>query len=82
MSSGISRMTAYMIKYGTVGDDITLDVTGPDPNGKFGYWISFWKDKRPHISPLISVEPHYDTSEEAKAAMDKLVEEIRAIEDI
>lgn len=74
-------MTAIMIKYGTVGENITLDVTGP-VDGKYGWWISFWKDNRPHISPLLSAKPHYDTPEEARAAMEKVVEEIRAIKDI
>ena len=81
MASGISRYTALLIKYGTIGDDITLDVTGP-VDGKYGYWITFWKNSRPHISPLISVKPHYDTREQAQQAMQKLVDEIKAIEDI
>ena len=82
MADGISRMTAAMIKYGKLGEDITCDVTGPDPNGKYGYWITFWKDKRPHISPLLEVPPRYDSKEESQAAMDKLVQEIRGLDDI
>lgn len=77
VASGISRLTAAMIKHG----EITTDVIGP-VDGKYGWWITFWKEGRPHIAPLVSAEPHYDTKEEAQTVMDKIVSDIRAMEDL
>ena len=77
MSQGISRLTATMIKYG----EITADVTGP-VDGKHGFWITLWRDGRPHISPLIIAAPHYDTKEAAETAMRELLGKIKADERI
>jgi hypothetical protein len=59
------------------GEGIEVDAFGPHANGKWAGWISFWRDRRPHISPLVMTNPTYDTADEARAAMVKLIEDVR-----
>lgn len=78
----MTRHTALMLRnhpdYDQAeGHGIDVTATGPHPNGKWAGWISFWRDKRPHISPLVLTDPSYDTAEEAKAAMTRLIEDVR-----
>jgi hypothetical protein len=73
--AGISRITALMIKNG----DVTVETTGP-VDGKYGYWINFWKNGKPHLAPLLETAPHYDTKDQAKEAAEELIEAIKAME--
>jgi hypothetical protein len=75
----MTRMTALMIKY---NDGIECEAVGPDGEGKFAGWISYWKDGRPHICPLVSTPHCFDTADEAVQAMRKGVDEVRAMDDI
>lgn len=68
----ITRLTAYTI---ATRDDIVIDAGGPAENGKFVGWITLGPEDR--YRPLLNSEPLYDTKEEAKAAMHKVVEEVR-----
>ena len=78
----MTRWTALMLQshpYYTQesGEGIEVSASGPHPNGKWAGWVTFWRDRRPHISPLLSTEPIFDTKDEAKAAMTKLIEDVR-----
>ncbi len=77
--AGISRLAALIIQTNDE-KDITADAAGQHDNGKYAGWITFWKYGRPHISPLISTEPIYDTAEQAEEAMQEIVAKIRAID--
>lgn len=82
---GISRLTVALIQSHpdeVDGDGIGCDGAGPYPNGKFAGWITLWRDKRPHISPLLSTEPVYDSVLVAKEAMQQFVNDIRKDEGI
>ncbi len=68
---GISNLTALTI----CNCPVECAAGGPDPeNGKWVGWIM--KDE-PRWSPLLNTDPIYDSKEEAVAAMEKLVRDIR-----
>lgn len=68
---GISMMTALAIQ----GGPVRVSVGGPaKDNGKFVGWILKEDDR---FSPLLNTEAIYDTPEEARAEMERLIKEIR-----
>lgn len=71
----INRLTALIIL--TRGDDIHCTSAGPvvSENGKYVGWITLGPDDR--YRPLLNTEPIYNSHEEAKAAMEAFVKEIR-----
>lgn len=73
----ISRLTALMIKNGKT----TIRVVGPVEN-KYGWDLDYWKNDSPHIAPLLSATPHYDTPEEAEAAANEVVRLIKKAKDL
>lgn len=78
----ITRFTAIMIQIHPdytreTGEGIEVSAGGPNKEGKWTGWISFWRDGRPHISPLLSTHPIYDSKENAIKAMIDLVDNIR-----
>jgi hypothetical protein len=75
----MTRHSAILIREG--GSQITCDASGPHDNQKWAGWITFWKEDRPHISPLVSSDPVFDTAEDAIAAMELLVTQIREAPD-
>lgn len=74
----MTRMTFLMIKHNGAG--IKCEAIGPTKDGKYAGWISYWKDDRPHICPLVSTSPVYESATEAEQAMRDAVTEIRATE--
>lgn len=58
-------------------DDINCTSAGP-VEGKYLGWITLGAEDR--FRPLLNTEPHYNSAEEAVAAMKALVEEIRTKE--
>ena len=72
----ISRLTVAIIQSHD-DDDITCDGVQELNGGKWRGWITFWKDNRPHISPLISTDFIYETKKEAVEDMVKLRQELR-----
>ena len=74
--SGISRYTALLLKYG----EITIQSTESD--GLFGYWIVLRKDGVPHIAPLVSAAPCFETRKLAIRAARDLVKNIKSMADI
>ena len=74
MSDGISRLTALIIQHGVVGEDLDLDVTTDDTTGKYGWLISLPRD---HCRPLLEAQSYYDTPEEARQSMEKIVQMIK-----
>lgn len=75
----LDRYSALLIKHGAIGTDITLDVYGP-VDGKYGFWITFCKEGRPHICPLVEATPQYETEQAARDGMDRLVKDIKAMD--
>jgi hypothetical protein len=72
---GISLITALIIKDN--GDAILCQAGGPDPEtGKYVGWIALDRQER-GPRPLLNTQPIYATKAEAKAAMEKIVEEVR-----
>lgn len=72
---GISSLTAFIIQ--DRGEDILVQAGGPDPaTGKYVGWISLQEGHR-GPRPLLSTEPIYATKEEATAAMEKIVADVR-----
>ena len=54
---------------------IEASAGGPAENGKFIGWITLGPDQ--HYRPLINTDARYDSADEAKKAMEKLIEEIK-----
>lgn len=82
----ISRLTAMLIQAHPdldreAGYGIGVSASGPHPNGKWSGWVSFWRDGRPHICPMFSTDPVYDSAEEAEAAVKAGVAELRGLGD-
>jgi hypothetical protein len=73
---GMSRLTALIIL--SRGDDIHVTSAGPC-DGKYIGWITLGEEDR--YRPLLNTEPIYDTSEQAEAAMRKVVDDIRGAPD-
>lgn len=68
----IPNLTALVI---ATRDDIVVDAGGPDKNGKYTGWITLGLEDR--YRPLLNSEAIYDGVEEAKKAMQKIVDDIR-----
>jgi len=75
----ISARTAIIISY----SDVVVTATGPaestdhpEWNGKYLGWITLGEEDQ--FRPLLNSDPYYNTPEEAIAAMNKIVEDIRA----
>ena len=76
---GITRMTALTIY--NQGDNIVCAAGGPSKsNGKYAGWINLNRDGEFHRY-LLNTDARYDTGEEAEAAMQALVAEIRAMDE-
>jgi hypothetical protein len=73
---GVSRLTAAIIQ--SRGDDVVCSYGGP-VEGKYVGWITLGPEDR--YRPLLNTEPVYDTGDDAKAAMERVVAEIRSFED-
>ena len=72
--NGVSRLVAYEI----VGnpEDIVITFGGPDKKTrKFAGWIT--RGEGHNFKPLLSTEPIYDTPEQAKQAMEKMVQKFK-----
>lgn len=69
----ISNLTAAII---AARDDIVVNAGGPSQNGKYTGWITLGPEDR--YRPLLNSEAIYNGLEEAKQAMQKLVDDIRA----
>lgn len=67
----ITRLTAYII---ASRDDILCTSAGP-VEGKYLGWITLGPEDR--CRPLLNSEPIYNSHDEAKAAMEAVVAEIR-----
>ncbi|MFH1036474.1 MAG: hypothetical protein V1756_00185 [Patescibacteria group bacterium] len=67
----VSRLTLYEIAGNP--DDVVVDAGGPDKEtGKYVGWIT--RGPGHNYKPLISTEPIFDTPEQAKEAMQKIVD--------
>ena len=69
---GISNLTAMII---ASRDDIICTSAGPAENGKYLGWITLGVEDR--CRPLLNSEPIYNSHDEAKAAMEAVVTEVR-----
>lgn len=76
--TGISRLTALIIRN---SDDVFAASTGPDFDGKYGLFIG--RGELSHIGNyrelLTSTRSMWSTHEEALAAAQKIIDEIRAV---
>ena len=70
---GISRLVAYEIVANP--DDIVIDAGGPESTGKFFGWVT--RGPGHNYKLLLSTQPVYDTSKQAKQAMEELVAKIK-----
>lgn len=62
------------------GEGIKCDAAGPDENGNWSGWVSLWRDRRPHISPLISTPSIHATAEAALREIIGIIKNIREME--
>lgn len=70
----ISNLTALIIASRT---DIVCTSGGPTAEGKYVGWITLGEEDR--CRPLLNSEPIYNSHDEAKQAMSKVVEELRLL---
>jgi len=66
-------LTAIMIQS---RDDIEVSAGGPAENGKYVGWITLGENN--YYRPLLNSQPIYDSLEEAKKEMQKVVDDIRS----
>lgn len=69
----VSVLTAAIIQS---RDDIKVSAGGPAENGKYVGWITLGEDD--YYRPLLNSQPIYDSLEEAKEEMQKVVDDIRS----
>lgn len=68
----MTRLTAMII---ASRDDIIVTAGGPGNDGKYMGWITLGEEDR--CRPLLNSEAVYNSFEEAREAMERLVEEVR-----
>lgn len=71
---GISLLTALSIR----NNKVKIEVAGPDKNGKYSGWISHFEGNG-HYRPDISTEPVYASKQEARKAMQTIINEIKKL---
>lgn len=72
----MTLLTALTINNPT--NDIQAAYAGPSADGKFGLWIQIWEGEPKHPRLLLSSTPIYATADEAKAAGQAIIDELRA----
>jgi hypothetical protein len=69
----LSRITALIIQK----EDIR---TKPiESGGQWGGILSYYKDGKPHVDPLVVVEPIYNSQAEAETYMRSLIARVRSM---
>lgn len=68
----MTNLTAVII---ATRDDIVIDAGGPTVQGKYTGWITLGVEDR--YRPLFHSDPIYDSKDDAKAAMQQVVDEVR-----
>lgn len=68
----LSNLTATII---ASNKDAHATQSGPFENGKYMGWITL--SQKDHYRPLLNTEPIYNTANEAKAAMQQLIDNLR-----
>ena len=68
----MTLLTALTIE----SNEVCVTHAGPHANGLFSGWITHTDEKR--RGPILTSEPLYATPEEARAAMQAIVDQIRA----
>ena len=71
MAAGIPRLTLYQIA-SNPGEIIADAGRSQEQNGKYRGWITFNETRR--FRPILSTAPQFDTQEEARAAMQAIVD--------